>query len=82
MKLQDIKIGDKIRHYCSGEEVIGTVIKKDDRSVTTQHQPVTWAGEKYTETHISGPTPLQEAWSRGNFVVPKAHTMNGERIRM
>ena len=46
MKLQNLKIGDKITHYCSGLLVEGTVVIKGKKLVVTKHKPDNM-GERY-----------------------------------
>lgn len=59
MKLSELKIGDIVSHYCSGQWVMGTVIETDGRSVKTSHEPVQWGKDTYTETWINPSEPLQ-----------------------
>lgn len=62
MKLQDLKIGDKITHYCSGKLVEGTVVIKGKKMVTTEHEPVNWGRDTYTNTSIVESSYLQKKW--------------------
>ena len=59
MKLQDLKIGATIKHYCTGEIVTGTVIEKGVDSVTTKHEATTWGNDIHTETIIHKSLPWQ-----------------------
>ena len=62
MKLQNLKIGDKITHYCSGKLVEGTVIEKKGHGVICEHEPVRWGNDTYTQTGIYPSTYLQKKW--------------------
>lgn len=62
MKLQDLKIGDKITHYCSGKLVEGTVIEIKGDGVICEHEPVNWGRDIYTRTGIYPSTYLQKKW--------------------
>lgn len=62
MKLQDLKIGDKITHYCSGAIVEGTVIEIKNDGVITEHEPVQWGMDIYTKTGVYPSTYLQKKW--------------------
>ena len=52
MKLQNLKIGDKITHYCSGNLVKGIVKKVGFNFVETEHEPICWGENIYTKTTI------------------------------
>ena len=71
MKLQDLKIGDKITHYCSGAIVEGTVIEINENGVITEHEPVQWGKDTYTKTGIHKSTYLQAKWAN-EPVTPKS----------
>ncbi len=62
MKLQDLKIGDKITHYCTGFLVEGTVIETGLKAVTTEHEPVTYGKDIYTRTLVTESSYLQKKW--------------------
>jgi len=62
MKLQNLKIGDKITHYCSGLLVEGTVVIKGKKMVVTEHKPVNWGKDIYTNTSIMESSELQKKW--------------------
>lgn len=62
MKLQNLKIGQKITHYCSGVIVTGTVIEKRNDGVITEHEPVQWGRDTYTKTGVYPASYLQKKW--------------------
>jgi len=39
MKLQDLKEGQKIQHYCFGELIEAKVIQRSGTGICTEHQP-------------------------------------------
>lgn len=70
MKLRDLKTGDKVKHYCSGEIVEGTIVEVNHHAVITEHPPVRWGTNTYTQTAIRRSTELHRQ-STGNEVTPK-----------
>lgn len=62
MELQQLKIGDKIQHYCFGRLVNAEVIETDGRSVKTKHESVRWGNDDWSETWINPSTYLQKKW--------------------
>lgn len=83
--LSDLKIGDKITHYCFGHIVEGTVIQTDGIGVCTRHEPVRWGNDVCIETWIQPSTYLQKKWG-GKYLTPGPETTpgawyKGERLR-
>lgn len=71
MKLKDLKIGDKITHYCTGKLVEGTVIElkkchEGKPMVITQHEPVQWGRDEYKTSSICESSYLQKKWGGTN----------------
>lgn len=62
MNLQDLKIGDTIKHYCSGLIVTGKVIEVKNDGVITEHEPVQWGRDIYTKTGVYPSSYLQKKW--------------------
>lgn len=62
MKIQDLKIGDKITHYCTGFLVEGTVIETGIKAITTEHEPVQYGKDIYTRTLVTESSYLQKKW--------------------
>ena len=62
MRLEDLKPGDKITHYCFGQIVEGKVIETDGKVVRTKHEPVNWGSDICTETLIQSSSYLQFKW--------------------
>ena len=62
MKLSELKIGDSIKHYCSGVIVTGEVIETGKDFVVTKHDPVNWGSDIYTNTRIMESSYLQKKW--------------------
>lgn len=62
MKLQNLKIGDKIQHYLFGDIVDAEVIETDGRGVKTKHKPIRWGNDEFTETYVMPSTYLQKKW--------------------
>lgn len=62
MKLKNLKIGDKITHFCSGKLVHGTVTMKGKMFVLTEHEAVNWGNDVYTNTSITESSHLQKKW--------------------
>ncbi len=69
MKLEDLKLGYKVKHYCAGAIVTGTIIQIKKNSILTSHKPVKGGDEVYVETEISPPSDLQRS-SNGDKAVP------------
>lgn len=83
--LSELKIGDKITHYCYGHLVEGTVIQTDGIGVCTRHEPVRWGNDVCIETWIQPSTYLQKKWG-GKDLTPGPETTpgafyEGNRIR-
>jgi len=62
MKLQNLKIGNKITHYLFGELVEAEVIQTDGWSVKTKHKLVAWGRDEWTESWVRPSTYLQKKW--------------------
>jgi hypothetical protein len=62
MKLQELKIGDKIQHFCFGNLIDAEVIETDGRGVTTRHEPIQWGRDTWTESYVMPSTYLQKKW--------------------
>ena len=62
MKISNLIIGDKITHYCSGKLVEGAVIEIGLNRVRTEHEPVNWGKDIYTNTLIVESESLQKKW--------------------
>lgn len=62
MELQNLKIGDKIQHYCFGNLLDAEVIETDGRSIKTKHEPIQWGRDTWTESWINPSTALQKKW--------------------
>lgn len=78
MKLSQLKIGDKITHYCSGVIVEGTVKKiVSPTHIITEHEGIMWGKDEYKNTAIVESTPLQKKY--GKEVTPGAW-YKGEEI--
>lgn len=52
MKLLELKIGDTIKHYCCGQIVTAKVVRMEANGIVTEHEPVRWGRDEYTETFI------------------------------
>jgi len=72
MNLQDLKIGDKIFHFCFGELVEAEVVAVQKTFVQTKHEPIQWGRDTYINSYVSANTHLQ-------ITTPKAF-YNGEII--
>ena len=59
MTIQNLKVGDKLTHYCSGEIVEGIVKNIGIDFVVTKHDPIRWGENYFTETTIQKSTVLQ-----------------------
>lgn len=59
MKLQNLKVGDKVRHYCCGEIVNSTVTKVETNRITTEHKEVIWGNDTYVRGIIYKSLDLQ-----------------------
>jgi hypothetical protein len=66
MRLEDLKIGQTITHYCYGHLVEGKVIQTDGRVICTRHEPVRWGSDICTETWINPSSHLQFKWGGKN----------------
>ena len=62
MKLKNLKIGDKIEHYCFGSLITGTVIEIGKNQVKTKHDPIRWGDAVFEETNISESSDLQKRY--------------------
>ena len=62
MKLQKLKIGDKITHYVFGNLVEAEVIETDGRGVKTKHKPIQLGRETWKESWVQPSTYLQKKW--------------------
>lgn len=60
MLIQNLQIGDTIKHYCCGEIVEGIVKNKGIDFVESEHPPVKWGQNTFTKTTISKSTGLQK----------------------
>jgi len=76
--LSELKIGDKITHYCFGHLVEGTVIQTDGIGVCTKHEPIRWGNDVCIETWIQPSAYLQKKW--GAETTPGAW-YKGERLK-
>jgi hypothetical protein len=79
MKFNEIKTGDTIRHYASGELVTGVVISATANEIKTKHSPVRWGKETTEETTIRISEPHQQR--AGYPTTPGAFDMDGNRIK-
>jgi len=59
MKAKNLKIGDKIKTWCCGAEVVGKITELNENNFTIKHKPVNWGNEVYKETLVQKSTPLQ-----------------------
>lgn len=75
MKLEDLKLGYKVKHYCAGMIVTGTIIQIKKNSILTSHKPVKFGLAVYVETEISPPTDMQRS-SNGDKAVPQTTYRN------
>jgi hypothetical protein len=91
MKLSQLKIGDKITHYCSGKLVEGTVIELKNGGVITSHEPVRWGRDTYEKTGIYEASELQKKWGgtdengqpcKAKHQTTPAAFLNGNNIRI
>lgn len=48
----NFKIGQKIDHYCCGIIVTGEIYNLTDNEIHTNHRPVAWDNDIYTQTCI------------------------------
>jgi hypothetical protein len=71
MKLEDLKTGDQITHYCFGELIEATVIQRSGIGVCTEHEPQIWGNQVFKNTWINPATQLQHA-ATGAETTPKA----------
>lgn len=88
MRLSELKVGDKITHYCFGKIVEGTVKKLLKNGVVTKHEPVQWGRDKFSESFVLESSRLQKKWGgtdengqpcKGADTTPKAW-YNGTEI--
>lgn len=66
MKINKIKIGDTIQHYCFGELITGEVIEIGENRLKTRHPPIRWGNDIITETNIVESLYLQKEWGGTN----------------
>ena len=52
----------KIKHYCFGKLIEAEVIETDGRGVKTQHEPVRWGRDEFSESYVAPSTYLQKKW--------------------
>lgn len=62
MRLSELKVGDKITHYCFGDVVEATVKQVFDKGIITMHGPVAWGKDTFDESFVWESTPLQKKW--------------------
>ena len=62
MKLSKLKPGQQIEVYCTGLLVKATVIKKFNDGFITEHEPVKWGRDEYTQTFVGPSSYLQSKW--------------------
>lgn len=77
MKLQELKVGDQIKHYCAGHLIKGTVVKTGKDYVKTKHVTQVWAGNITDSTIIRKSDPWQHKLYQ---TTPGAFTLDMERI--
>ena len=59
-KIDGVNVNDKIRTWCAGSEVVGSVIYKNNSCFIVEHKPVIWGKDTYTKTIVRVSTPLQK----------------------
>jgi len=62
MRLEDLKPGDQITHWCAGALIEGTVTANNGRNVTTKHEPVNWGNDNISQSTIMPSSYLQFKW--------------------
>jgi hypothetical protein len=83
MKITDLKIGDKIKHYATGVIVTGEVIEVTNTGtryqVKTKHEPQMWHGGKHDTTLIYEQDKhlIKHGYSQ---TVPKCFDLSGAEI--
>jgi hypothetical protein len=77
MKLENLKIGDKINCYQLGELIEAEVIEILPNGVKTKHKPMQWGKETYTTCHVLKSLSLHYQISQ---TTPSAFTLNGVKI--
>ena len=77
MKLSNLKIGDKVKVYCTGALVEATVIKIENGGIITEHKPVRWGRDEYKKTAIYPSGYLQTKYGK-SATTPKAFYNNKE----
>jgi len=76
MRLEDLKPGDQITHYCYGHLVEAKVIQHQGNKICTRHEPVRWGNDVCIETWIQPSTYLQKKWV-GRDLTPGPETTPG-----
>lgn len=87
-RLSELKVGDKITHYCFGKIVEATVKEVLKNGVLTEHEPVQWGRDAFSESSVLESSGLQKKWGgtdengqpcKGADTTPKAW-YNGTEI--
>jgi len=77
MKLTELKIGDKIKHYLFGELIIAEVIEILPNGVKTQHEAQKLGNNEFKYSFVLRSLYLQYNISQ---TTPRAYTIEGENI--
>lgn len=52
MRAKDLKIGDTVKTWCTGQEIEGKIVSMDKHSFTVEHEPIGWGSDVFTKTRV------------------------------